>query len=110
MRMNLDKINHIKRKKIEKGIDLIEKWNAKEKIIDKMIIFGSAVTVDCSEESDIDVCLVSDFTTAKKEYFKVFGGLESAMDDLCDIFNFGKIDGKLREEVVKKGVIVYEYP
>ena len=42
MRLNLEKINPIKRAKIEKGIDLIEKCNAKEKVVDKMIIFGSA--------------------------------------------------------------------
>lgn len=49
MRMNLEKINPVKRAKVEKGIDLVEKWNKNENIIDKMIIFGSSVTDDCTE-------------------------------------------------------------
>ena len=35
MRMNLEKINPVKRAKVEKGIDLVEKWNKNENIIDK---------------------------------------------------------------------------
>ena len=109
MRMNLEKISSIKRAKIEKGIDLVEKWNENEKIIEKMIIFGSSVTNYCTEDSDIDVCLVSDYTTANNAYFRVHGGLGRVMDDVVDIFNFRRIGEKLKNEILKKGVIVYEY-
>ena len=108
MRMNLEKINPVKRAKVEKGIDLVEKWNKNENIIDKMIIFGSSVTDDCTEESDIDVCLVSDYTTANNAYFRIHGGLGRFIDDVVDIFNFQRIGGKLKNEILKKGVVVYE--
>lgn len=109
MRLNLEKINPIKRAKIEKGIDLIEKCNAKEKVVDKMIIFGSSTGDECTEESDIDVCLISDCTTTNNVYCEVFGGLEIAMDDLVDVINFKRMGEQLRTEVLKNGVTVYEY-
>ena len=109
MRLNIERINPIKRAKVEKGIDLIEKCNAKEKVVDKMIIFGSATRNECTEESDIDVCLVSDYSTTNNVYCEVFGGLEIAMDDLVDVLNFKRMGDKLRNEVLKNGVIVYEY-
>ncbi|MBR4746591.1 MAG: nucleotidyltransferase domain-containing protein, partial [Desulfovibrio sp.] len=96
MRMNLEKISPIKRAKIEKGIDLVEQCNENEKIIEKMIIFGSSVTNHCTEDSDIDVCLVSDYTTANNAYFGVHGGLGRVMDDAVDIFNFKQIGEKLK--------------
>ena len=79
-----------------------------ENIIDKMIIFGSSVTDDCTEESDIDVCLVSDYTTANNEYFRIHGGLGMVMDDVVDVFNFKRVGEKLKNEILKNGVIVYE--
>ena len=108
MRMNLERINQVKRAKVEKGIELVEKWNKNENIIDKMIIFGSSVTDDCTEESDIDVCLVSDYTTANNAYFRIHGGLGRVMDDVVDAFNFKRVGGKLKNEILKNGVIVYE--
>ena len=109
MRLNLEKINPIKRAKVEKGIDLIEKCNAREKVVDKMIIFGSATGDECTEESDIDVCLVSDYTTTNNVYCEIFGGLEIAMDDLVDVINLKYMKDRLRDEVLKNGVIVYKY-
>ncbi|MBR6466530.1 MAG: nucleotidyltransferase domain-containing protein, partial [Desulfovibrio sp.] len=108
MRMNLEKISPIKRAKIEKGIDLVEQCNENEKIIEKMIIFGSSVTNHCTEDSDIDVCLVSDYTTANNAYFRVHSGLGRVMDDVVDIFNFKRIVEKLKNEISKKGIIVYK--
>ncbi len=50
IRKNIEKINPIKRAKVEKGFDFIEECNAQYgKIIDKVIIFGSAVTDSCTE-------------------------------------------------------------
>ena len=73
-----------------------------------MIIFCNSVTDDSTEESDIDVCLVSDYTTDNNAYFRIHGGLDRVMDDVVDIFNFQRIGGKLKNEILKKGVVVYE--
>ncbi len=109
MRMNLEKINKVKRDKVENGIDFIENLNKNENIIDKMIVFGSSVTEECTEESDIDVCLVSDYTTANNVYFRIHGGLGRVMDDVVvDVFNFKRVGDKLKNEILKKGVVVYK--
>ncbi len=108
MRMNLEKINKVKRDKVENGIDFIENLNKNENIIDKMIVFGSSVTEECTEESDIDVCLVSDYTTANNVYFRIHGGLGRVMDDIVDVFNFKIVGDKLKNEILKKGVVVYK--
>ena len=109
MRMNLEKISPIKKAKIEKGIDLVEQCNENEKIIEKMIIFGNSVTNHCTEDSDIDVCLVSDYTTANNAYFEVHGGLGRVMDEVVDIFNFKRIGEKLKNKISKNDIIVYKY-
>ena len=108
MRMNLEKINKVKRDKVENGIDFIENLNKNENIIDKMIIFGSSVTEECTEESGIDVCLVSDYTTANNVYFRIHGGLWRVMGNIVDVFNFKRVGDKLKNEILKKGVVVYK--
>ncbi len=67
-----------------------------------MIIFGSSVTEECTEESDIDVCLVLDYTTANNVYFRIHGGLGRVMDDIVDVFNFKRVGDKLKNEILKK--------
>ena len=54
---NLDKIHKIKWSKIEKIFQHINKHNNNGIIIQKVIIFGSAATIECDEDSDIDICL-----------------------------------------------------
>lgn len=105
---NLDKINSIKRNKIERGLLFLEK-NNKDKIIEKVIVFGSSVTDYCTEESDIDICLFTDKNTSNKVFFNIYGTLPLIMDDLCDVVIFNKIDKRLQQEILLKGVIVYKY-
>lgn len=109
---NTNKISIIKRDKIIKGLKFLDSINNKEHVIDKVIIFGSSVTDDCTEESDIDICLYTngEISCRNRNFFRIFGGLELEMDDLCDILLYHKLsDGKLKKEIEEKGVIVYEY-
>lgn len=105
---NLDKINSIKRNKIERGLLFLEK-NNNDNIIEKVIVFGSSVTDYCTEESDIDICLFTDKNTSNKVFFNIYGNLPLIIDDLCDIVIFNKIDKRLQQEILSKGVVVYKY-
>jgi len=49
---------------------------------------------------------VSDYTTDNNAYFRIHGGLDMVMDDVVDIFNFQRIGGKLKNEILKNGVVV----
>ena len=106
--MNLDKIHKIKRDKIKNGLLFVDKENAKDNVIQKIIIFGSSITEDCTNNSDIDICIFTNYDTKNMTFFTIFGKLPLIIDDLCDIVVYSKINGKLKEEIDKKGVIVYE--
>ena len=106
---NLDKINIIKRNKIKRGIEYIIATQKDISIIKKVIVFGSSVQKNCHESSDIDICLISDYNTSNSLFFTIYGGLSLVMDDLCDILIYSSLSGKIKEEIDKKGVVVYEY-
>ncbi len=105
--LNLDKINPIKREKVRKGMEFVDKMNAIEPVVDKVIVFGSSVRDDCTEESDIDLCLFTNYDTSNKTFFKLRGNLPIVMDDLCDVLKYSKINKDFKCEI-EKGVIVYE--
>ena len=54
---NLNKINPIKKSILLKLLARVDSCNKIEKVIDKIIVFGSAIRNDCTEESDIDICI-----------------------------------------------------
>ena len=108
---NLGKINPVKRGKINNGLSFIDRENRAcgYPVVSRVIIFGSSVRSDCSEDSDIDICLVTDYGCENGDYFNIYSNLEIIMDDLCDIFSSRMLSAALREEIIKKGVCVYEY-
>jgi predicted nucleotidyltransferase len=106
---DLEKIDVKKRNKVVQGLKLVQDVNAIEPVIDKVIIFGSCVSGKCRNLSDIDICFVSKFDCHNKNYFKVYSEFEIASENLCDIFNYSRVKGSLKDEIDKKGVIVYEY-
>lgn len=106
---NLDKINIIKRDKVYKGITFVENINTITPTIDKIIVFGSAITDTCDDESDIDICFVSRYPVNDKRFLTVYGKFPIIAEDNCDIFEINNINKKLRHEIETKGIIVYEY-
>jgi len=106
---NLQYINPIKREKIKNGLEYIEKKN--NGCISKVIVFGSSVTDNCINDSDIDLCFVTDADCANPVYADIYGNMEIVMDDLCDILSYNKLsdNGSLKAEIDKKGITVYEY-
>lgn len=81
--------------------------NKREPVIDRVIIFGSAISEDCTENSDIDICIDTKYDTKNETYFNVSGRLPDVMEDLCDILKYNRLNPRFKE-VVDKGVVVYE--
>ncbi len=106
--LNTNRINKLKLDKIIKGLSFIEEESKIEQVIDKVILFGSSITDYCTQGSDIDVCLVTNYDCKNKTFFNIFGRLPLVMDDSCDILIYSKLKGALKDEIDKKGVIVYE--
>ena len=104
---NLDKVSSKKRQNVRRGMEYIDRMNAIEPVIDKIVVFGSAVSDDCREDSDIDVCLFSQFNNQNQTYRTVRGRLMDEMDDVCDIIRYDRLNDAFKE-VIDKGVVVYE--
>lgn len=106
---NIEKINKIKRAKVEKIAKYIKKTDT-ENIIDKVIVFGSSVRDDCTVESDIDILLyVNKTANINTIYFNnIYGHIGIVADDLCDVLINTKISEKLLKHIEEYGVIIYE--
>lgn len=101
--INTSKVNAMKKQEIEKLINIAMETN----VVERLIIFGSAVTSDCHKESDIDMCLeVSCETSDKRLRYPVYE-LNKACDFNCDILFYHKLGAKLKNEIDSKGVTVY---
>jgi len=107
--LNEDKVHVAKREKIRKCIEFVKEQNKKQVVIEKIILFGSAVTDDCDENSDIDLCFVTNYNCSNPVFFDIYGGISLVMDDLCDILIYHKLKGKIKEEIDAKGIVVYDY-
>jgi predicted nucleotidyltransferase len=105
---NMDRVHPLKRDKVRRGMEFVEKLNTTG-VIEKVILFGSASRKDCTPESDIDLCFVTDYTTSDPVFFRIYGGIGLEMDDLCDILIYRRLKGSIREEIDKTGVTIYEY-
>ena len=106
--INTTRISEIKKDKIMLALNFIEAESRREKVIDKVILFGSCITDNCTETSDIDMCLVSKYDCKNKTFFNIYGGIPLILDDSCDILIYSKLRGALKDEIDKKGVVVYE--
>ncbi len=104
---NLNKVNPTKLNSVIKGMDFIENENKKEHVIDKVILFGSSIRDDCTSNSDIDLCLVTNFSCKNMTFFNIFGKLPLIMDENCDILVYSKLKGSIKASV-DKGVVIYE--
>ena len=73
----------------------------------RIYIFGSAVTPNCSVDSDIDICINADTTDGMAIY-----NLQREIGDICDwncdIIMYSNMGSRLRDTINREGVIVYE--
>lgn len=75
--------------------------------IKQLIVFGSAVTENCDELSDVDICI-----KMKKDYNKInlhytVVELSKACEKNCDILLYDELTDYFKDKIKKTGVIVY---
>jgi len=102
---NLSGIAEIKQNIVDKICDMAEKHT----IVRRVIIFGSAASGNCTEESDVDICFDITCDTKGRATFDLSKETSRICDYNCDIFFYNLIGNKLRNEIDQKGVIVYEH-
>ncbi len=101
---NIKKINPLKRDQVLSCIKIAQRSSK----IAKLIIFGSAVTNQCKDSSDVDICIDVNGPTRGKEIYELSRDICWACDHNCDILTYGKLNREFKNEVDSKGVIVYE--
>ncbi|MCD8067667.1 MAG: nucleotidyltransferase domain-containing protein [Lachnospiraceae bacterium] len=96
-------VNAIKKEEVEKVIQIARKTD----VIRRLIIFGSTVTDECREESDVDMCLDISCETSDKRLRRPMYEFNEACDFNCDILFYHKLGEKLKKEIDSNGVEVY---
>ena len=74
--MPIDRINDIKRNQVSLCIEIVKELPR----IKRMIIFGSGVTDNCTDESDLDICLDIEGSTRGLDLIEVSGKINKACD------------------------------
>ncbi len=100
---DISKVNAVKRDAVEQAVEIAQETD----VIKRLIVFGSAVTNDCGESSDIDLCLDVSCDTRDMRLFRPVCDFNKACDYNCDILFYQKIGDKLKKEIDTKGVEVY---
>ncbi|MCC8106116.1 MAG: nucleotidyltransferase domain-containing protein [Clostridiales bacterium] len=100
---NLARISTVKRSEVEKTIQIAQTSD----VIRRLIIFGSAVTDNCREESDVDICLDVSCSTRDKRLFRPVCDFNKACNYNCDVLFYHRLGEKLKKEIDTKGVEVY---
>ena len=104
MTNNLSMISDNKREQVYACVQAISKYG----FVKRLIVFGSAVTNDCKEDSDIDHCVDMTEPTRGLHTYQMTVDLSNACNHNCDILTYKKLHGKIKDEIDEKGVVVYE--
>lgn len=93
--LNCNKIYPMQQPKVLEILEDVKKDNN----VLKVIIFGSSVTYNCHSESDVDIYLeLKENSSVDLQYH----------DFLFDLWNNFTVDTRLKSEIMKKGVTVYD--
>ncbi|MBQ8292359.1 MAG: nucleotidyltransferase domain-containing protein [Bacilli bacterium] len=96
---------------MQKKVNEIYKFVKKEKAVEKVIIFGSAVNIRCNKKSDIDLAVkLKDDCFNLENQNQISEEIQSITDYNADIVWLNKIDPEtqLYRNISLKGVVVYE--
>ena len=101
---NLVRIDPLKRAQTKKCIDI-----AKENPdILKMIVFGSAARNECTENSDLDLCFLMKDGYDKLNMHYSLADFGKACNHNCDLLIWDHLKDWFRDEIISKGVVVYD--
>lgn len=75
--------------------------------IERLIIFGSAVTMSCGAGSDMDIAIDAP-DIDEDEFLKIARGFYLGIDSEIDLIHYNNIHSSLlKDEIDRKGVCVY---
>lgn len=75
--------------------------------IERLILFGSAVTMNCGTSSDIDVAIDAP-SISKEEFLKIARTFYHEVPSELDMVHYNRITSSLlKDEIDKKGVNMY---
>lgn len=95
---NVNRIHPLKQKDVFELIKAVEN----DSHIIGLIVFGSAIRFDCHSMSDLDVLIIRD-----DSQLKINASLSKVKSELDIIFST-KLGNRLKAEISKTGVIVFE--
>lgn len=88
--VDISKVNKIKKDCVYQMIDAVRKHD----IVKKLIIFGSAVTDHCTNESDIDICADVSYQEKGLKLYRLGADLARICHGNCDILFYDRLKGK----------------
>ena len=101
--VDISKINRKKIDCVRKMVEVVQNHD----IVKRLIIFGSAVTENCTDESDIDICADISYQEKGLKVYNLGVDLFRICNGNCDILFYDRLKGPIKDEVDKKGVVVY---
>ena len=100
---NIYRVYPLKQRSVAKIYEIAKNYP----MIRKIYIFGSSVTNKCHVGSDLDICIDITAKDGLMEY-KLYEEIGNASDWNCDILMYHHIGEKLKRQIEKEGVIIYE--
>lgn len=77
--------------------------------IQRIIIFGSAVTLNCGMSSDLDIAIDAPDIKDEDDFLRLVRPIRRAVDVETDIIHYNSIKNELLiKEIDTKGVVVYD--
>ena len=91
-----------KQRAVQKTIDIAKS----DERINRVIVFGSAVTMQCGADSDIDIAI--DNNCPDEDSFAALAGVfYREVPSEIDVINYNRVNSDLLKENIEKGVCVY---
>ena len=91
-----------KQRAVQKTIDIAKS----DERINRVIVFGSAVTMQCGADSDIDIA-IDNSCTDEDSFAALAGVFYREVPSEIDVINYNRINSELLKENIEKGVCVY---
>lgn len=79
-----------------------------DKNIKRLILFGSVADGTNTEDSDIDLCIDTTYDIRDPGLFKICADINKACGYMCDLLHYNRLAGPIKQEVDRKGVILYD--
>ena len=95
---NCDRVYPTQQRKVRTLIDILSRHDC----ISRIYVFGSSVTPRCRIDSDVDIYAQTDGTCHARDL------IDKALPFLYDIWDNLTVDKRLKQEILSKGVLVYE--